>query len=211
IGDAKVGSDSTRYAPALRVAQSKLSQSNLPRKEAYLISDFQKTGWEMREEIHLPEGATLTPISVASGDTSDVVVSSVTFDHKSFSGEERVSVTAGLTNRGFAAVSALPVKLEVDGRLIDTRPITLAANSSGSVTFPAVTVAEANMRGVVHAGASDLLPKDNEFYFVLSPSRPVSVLLIQAEGTPTSGPDSPGFYAATALSVAGTPTFQVES
>ena len=70
-------SDATRYGPALRLAQSLLSQSQLPRKEAYLISDFQKTGWERQEEIHLPEGATLTPMSVAELETSDLSVSSV--------------------------------------------------------------------------------------------------------------------------------------
>ncbi len=42
IDAAKVSSDGTRYAPALRLAQSLLSRSTLPRKEAYLISDFQK-------------------------------------------------------------------------------------------------------------------------------------------------------------------------
>jgi hypothetical protein len=41
------------------MAQGLLSRSNLPRKEAYLISDFQKTGWERQEEIPLPEGAEL--------------------------------------------------------------------------------------------------------------------------------------------------------
>ena len=67
IDAAKVSSDATRYAPALRLAQSLLEPVRpLPRKEAVLISDFQKSGWERQEEIQLPEGATLTPISVAS-------------------------------------------------------------------------------------------------------------------------------------------------
>ena len=37
-------SDATRYAPALRLAQSLLAARPLPRKEAFLISDFQKIG-----------------------------------------------------------------------------------------------------------------------------------------------------------------------
>jgi hypothetical protein len=57
IADAKVSSDATRYAPALRLAQSILSRSALPRKQAVLISDFQRSGWEKQEEISLPEGA----------------------------------------------------------------------------------------------------------------------------------------------------------
>ena len=66
IDAAEVTSDATRFAPALRLAQSLLSRSGLPRKEAVLISDFQKTGWERQEEINLPEGAELKPISVAA-------------------------------------------------------------------------------------------------------------------------------------------------
>ena len=80
----------------------------------------------------------------------------------------------------------LPVKLEIDGRVVDTRPVTIGPNASGSVTFQAFTVAEASMRGVVRAG-TDALAANNDFFFVLSPSRPVSVLIIQAEGEPTSG------------------------
>ena len=52
IAAAKITSDATRYGPALRYAQSVLSRSSLPRKEAVLISDFQKTGWARRAEIH---------------------------------------------------------------------------------------------------------------------------------------------------------------
>src|SRR4051812_26159581 len=77
IAEATVSSEATRYAPALRYAQTKLSQSLLPRKEVVLISDFQKSGWERQEDIHLPEGATLAPVSVADLETSDLSISSV--------------------------------------------------------------------------------------------------------------------------------------
>ena len=50
-------------------------------------------------------------------DFSSLSVTSVAFQRATFSGEERVTVTAGLTNRGAQDVKALPVQLEVDGRL----------------------------------------------------------------------------------------------
>jgi hypothetical protein len=202
IGEAKVSSDATRYAPALRLAQSLLSRSNLPRKEAVLISDFQASGWEQREDISLPEGATLTPVSVASLETANIAVTSVKFQRSSFSGEERVMVTAGVTNRSSSTVKDLAVKLEVDGRLVDTRSVTIEPNAAGSVTFPALTVATA-MRAIVRAG-TDALPADNQFNFVLSPSRPVSVLIVQAEGANSS------FYIATALGIGTSPPFKTD-
>jgi hypothetical protein len=204
IDTAELSSDATRYAPALRLAQSLLSRSALPRKEAVLISDFQKSGWERQEEIHLPEGAILTPISVASQDTKSLAVTSLKFQRTTFSGEERVMVTAGLTNRSADPIKDLPVKLEIDGRLVDTRNVTVDSNAAASVTFPAVTVA-APMRATVRAG-TDALPKDNEFHFVLSPSRPVSVLLIQAEGASAIS----SFYLSTALSIGAAPPFKVD-
>ena len=77
-----------------------------------------------------------------------------------------------------------------------------------SVTFPPVTVANA-MRATVKAG-SDAFPVDNNFYFVLAPSRPVSVLIIQADGTQTSGQGSPSFHLTTALEVATAPRLRTE-
>ena len=109
VGEAKVTSDSTRYAPALRLAQSLLARSNLPQKEAFLISDFQASGWGKREEISLPDGAKLTPISVGTVETANVAVTSIKFQRTSFSGEERVMVTAGVTNRSTTAVKNLDV------------------------------------------------------------------------------------------------------
>jgi hypothetical protein len=209
IADAKVSSDGTRYAPALRWAQSKLTQSALPRKEVTLISDFQKTGWERQEEIHFPEGTRFEPVSVATPGVSDVSVTTATFQRGAFSGEERVGVTVGLTNRGSTPVQKLPVRLEVDGRVIDTRLANLDSNASASVSFPALTVSDLSMRGTVHAG-SDQLAANNAFHFVLSPSRPVSVLVVQAEGEPTSGDDSPSYFLTTALSISTQPPFRTD-
>jgi hypothetical protein len=168
-----------------------------------LISDFQRSGWERQEEISLPEGATLTPVQVGSPDTSNLAVTSVRFQRTSFEGEERVLVTAAVSNRGGQPVKGAPVKLEVDGRLIDTRPISVDANAAGTVTFPQMTVA-AQMRATVRAG-EDEMPADNAFHFVLSPSRPVSVLVIQADAAAGSS-----FYLTTALGIGASPPFQAD-
>lgn len=205
IDAATVGSGATRYAPALRFAQSLLSRSALPRRELVLISDFQRSGWERQEEISLPEGTTVTPISVAELETADLAVSSIAIQRATFSGQERATITAGLTNRGTAPMSAVPVSLEIDGRVIGTRNVSLGANQSASVTFDAVTVPEANLQGAVRAG-TDKLPKNNDFYFVLSPSRPLSVLVIQAEGAGRN--DS--LYLKTALDLGKAPPFVTE-
>jgi len=211
ITEATVSSEATRYAPALRYAQGVLARSTLGRKEAVLISDFQKSGWERQEDIHLPEGATLAPISVADPETADLSISSVAIARASFSGEERVTLTVGLTNRSSAAMNAVPVRLELDGHEIGARAADVGPNASASVTFPPFTAAEANMRAIVRAG-TDKWTANNAYYLAISPSRPVSVLAIQREGGTTApcGPDCPSYYLGTALGLSKSPPFKVD-
>jgi len=205
IRQAAVSSGATRYAPALRLAQSRLNQSTLPRGEVYLITDFQRSGWERQEDIPFAKGATVTPISVADLDTSNLAVSSVAIDRAQFSGEERATIRAAFTNRSGRPVENLPVRLEIDGRPVNSQTVTVPANASASVTFPAVTVAATGMQAAVRAG-TDAMPKDNDFYFVLSPSRPVSVLIIAAEGATRDA----NRFLTEALEVSKTPPFKSE-
>lgn len=215
IGAASVSADATRYGPALRLAQSILSRSSLPRKQAVLISDFQKSGWERHEEISMPAGTEIQPVSVATPDAANLAITTVTFQRTPFSGEERVAITAGVTNRGAREIAALPVRLEVAGRLVETRTVTVGPQASAAVTFPPVTVDVSERASVVAgaagaAGAVDLMPIDNRFDFVLAPSRPLSVLIVQADGVPVSGDNSPSVFLGHAFSTATAPRLAAE-
>ena len=86
VNAAKVGSGATRYGPALKLAESILSRSPLKRRDTVLISDFQRAGWTGSEEVHFPEGMTISTVSVASAGTANLAVPSVTFARTSFSG-----------------------------------------------------------------------------------------------------------------------------
>src|SRR5690606_27495068 len=48
------GAGVTRYTPALKLAQSILGASQLERREAVLISDFQRAGWDGAAGATLP-------------------------------------------------------------------------------------------------------------------------------------------------------------
>src|SRR5580765_2986407 len=160
ISAAKVGSGATRYGPALKLADSILSRSPIKRREAVLISDFQRSGWTGSEEVRFPDGMTVSTMSVASPDTANLAVPSVTFARASFSGQERVTVTAGLSNKGDAAVKDVPVTLTIDGHEIQTERATVAPHASGSVSFTQFTLSTPNVRGSVRAG-TDPMPADN--------------------------------------------------
>ncbi len=77
IDDATVSSEATRYAPALRAGAEPAERSIAAAQGGVLISDFQKTGWERQEEIHLPEGASSRRCRWPTPETSDLAVTSV--------------------------------------------------------------------------------------------------------------------------------------
>src|SRR5262245_17149691 len=151
INAAKVSSGATRYGPALKLAESILSRSAVKRREAVLISDFQKSGWTGSDEAKFPEGITLSAKSVASPSTTNLSVPSVSFARASFSGQERITVTAGLSNKGDDAVRGVPVTLTMDGHEIQTERASVGAHASTSVSFTQFTLAGPGARGSIRA------------------------------------------------------------
>jgi hypothetical protein len=109
-----------------------------------------------------------------------------------------------VANRGEAPLTAVPVTLSIEGRELQTERINIAAHASASVAFAPFTLAEANVRGTVRAG-TDALPADNTFYFVLAPSAPVSVLIVESGDR-----NAPSLYLSKALSVGKAPVFQTD-
>ena len=204
IDIAKVDADSTRYGPALKLAESILGRSQARRKEAVLISDFQRAGWTGSEDVHFGEGYTLTPVSVASPKSNNIAIPSVTFARASFSGQERVTVSAGIANKGSEPVSDVPVTLEVEGHQIQTQQAKIGANATASVSFTQFTVDRPIVKGTVRAG-TDPLPADNVFHFTVSPAAPVSLLLL----TNPDRSDS-ALYLSQALGISTTPIFRTE-
>src|SRR5678815_1267205 len=53
INAAKLSSEGTKYAPALKIASQIIGASTLPRREVVIVSDFQKTGWTTVSYTHL--------------------------------------------------------------------------------------------------------------------------------------------------------------
>ena len=206
LATASVGPGATRFAPALKLAGSLLGESALPRREIILISDFQRRGWEQtpgRDDVKLPERTTLTPVNVASGETSNLSVTPISLQRTRFENHDRVAVTAGLVNHSPKAVSNVMLSLAVDGQSIQSLPASVGAGGSTSVTFAPFTVASRNMRGTVRL-PDDALKRDNVFNFVVSPAEPVHAFLIGR-----SGADKQSLYLSRALAIGESPRVEL--
>ena len=206
VAAAKTGPGATRFAPALKLAGSLLSESALPRREVILISDFQRRGWDQtpgRDDVRLPERTTLTPVNVASGETANLSVTPISLQHTRFENHDRVAVTAGVVNHGAKPVSSVALTLEVDGQAIQSLPVSLTANGSASATFAPFTVASRNMRGTVRL-PDDALGRDNVFHFVVSPTEPVRVVIVDR-----SGAERESLYLERALAIGESPRVEL--
>lgn len=203
IAAAAPGAESTRYSPALRVAGTIVAESTRPRKEVVLVSDFQKLAWTPSEEDRLPAGTVLTPVAVTDTTTSNLSVTPVAVRRTRFEGQERATITGGVTNRGSEAAEGVALALELNGRVVETQRVSAAAQASAAVTFAPITLTPEPARAVVRL-AADGLAADNAFHFVLAPTAPVSVLVIAASGRAANDT-----YLRRALAIGESPRFDV--
>jgi len=194
----------TRFGPALKVAGSILAESPLPRKEAILISDFQRGGWRGEEGAKLPVGSTLTPVLIGGpADKPNATVTTASLARSTFSEQERLTLTASVANRTLAPVTGDSLTLEISGRAIQTVPLNIQPEGSASVAFAPFTVPSRNMRVTVRAGA-DALATDNVFNLVISPLTPVRIVVVDT-GTKAGA----GLYLNRALSIGDAPKFEI--
>lgn len=205
IDGAQPSAGATRYAPALKVASSVLAESSLPRKEAVLVSDFQRVGWQPDEAFRLPSGSAFTPVAIPSSSGVNLAVTPISVQRQREDNQDRVVITGGVMNRGSAAADNVRVELEVDGRAAQSQTVTVAAASSASVTFPPIAMPPAGLRVVTRLPA-DVLAADNAFHAVLSPPTAVTVLLV---GSGNRGDSD--LYLTRALSIGDRPRFEATS
>jgi len=205
VAAAKPRFSSTRYAPALKVAGSILVESSLPRREVVMISDFQRGGWRGEEGARLPKGVELTPVPIqGSADRPNVTVTGISIARSTFSNQERATVTAGVVNRTDRPVSGATIVLDVGGIPVGTKPLAIDPSGAASVSFDAFTINAKNMRGTVRV-SDDALAADNTFNFVISPSEPLHLTLVDRGGATST------LYLTRALSIGDAPRFDVVS
>ena len=124
---------------------------------------------------------------IGDSDTANVAVTPVAI-RRSVLRQERVTVTAGVTNHGAKALDGVDVTLEVNSRPLQTQRVKVDANASSSTTFAPVTLTPAEVRATVRVG-DDAMNRDNAFHFMVAAGRPVRTLLAGRPGT-----RDPGLY-----------------
>jgi hypothetical protein len=195
---------STRYGPALQLAEQVLRESELPRREAVIITDFQRVGWDEEVSSKLPHGTQLTRVDVSDPDPGNIAVANVSLSRSHVSNREQVTVLARITNQGPESIAGLQVTLDVDGQRSAERVVDVAANDAVAVRFSPMPLPQRDVRYVIRAG-EDAMPVDNAYHLMVSPGTPISVLILQH---PSARPEE-SLYLERALQIGREPRYQV--
>ncbi len=204
IDAARPGAGSTRYAPALKIAASVLAESPLPRKDVVLVTDFQRNGWQPDEALRLPAGSVVTPVPIEPGAMRNLSATPVAVQRVRTENQDRLVVTAGVANRG-ADAAAARVDLDIDGRVVQSSPVTVAPNSSASVTFAPITMAASAVR-ITTRIPDDGLAADNAFHVLVEPAEAVATMVVGG-----SGRTAADLYLMRALAIGDRPRFRATS
>ena len=197
-----LSSGATHYGPVLKLAGSILAESGLPRREVVLVTDFQRGGWRGADDVRFPDGAVLTPVAIGDADINNLSVTPVALERSTFADQERVTVTAGVTNHGARTLDAVDVALQINGRAIQTRRVRVDGHASTSATFDPVTLSADEIRASVTLG-QDALARDNAFFFMVAAGRPVRTVLVGRGGSLRES-----LYLTRALAVGDAPRFE---
>jgi Aerotolerance regulator N-terminal/von Willebrand factor type A domain len=191
--------EATRLTPAISVAQQRLTASDAPRKTLVVVSDLQRSAWDLTDEARMAPGTDITVID-AAGDAAlvDRAVRSVDVRRDRRAGVAQMIVSARVTNVG-AAVRGVPVRLEVGGRVVETRTVDLPRDGGATVSFTAVPVPPDPVASRVVL-AADSLTGDDAFHFLLNQSPSLAVLVVEGRQSP---------FLSRALAIGDAPGFEV--
>ncbi|MDF1505004.1 BatA and WFA domain-containing protein, partial [Roseisolibacter sp. H3M3-2] len=204
VDTARAGSGATRYAPALAMASRILAESALSRREALLVSDFQRGGWREAPEARLPAGATLTWADVAAAAADGGALGVVLVREERSAGAAAVRVAARLRASG-GAERTVPVTLRVGGRDVRSARATVVPDRPTTVAFESVPLPPGWSEATVVL-PRDAHPANDAYHFVAAREQQLRVLLVDG---PSRREDA-GLYLRRALGVGAASPFRVD-
>jgi hypothetical protein len=179
LQQARSGRSAVELPASLREAARVLEDSPKPHREIHVITDFQVSAWTGIDETTLPEGIAVYffPIG-AENPPENAWVESIDFSgqilEKGSPIEFRTVIASG---PGFGS-HEVEVELEIDGRVVDRRPMDLGPSSRVALTFRETFAQDGLHLGSVALRGDVGLPEDDVRSFTVRTAREVPVLLV---------------------------------
>lgn len=196
-------SSRSAFAEVSRSARTIAEARNVP-IEVHLFSDLQRTSMPGAfAEMGMPAGTKLVIHDVGSKDAPNFAVESVNAPQV-VADTKNVRLTA--TVRGYGTEqSTQRVALALNGRVLDTKTVTVPADGRATVEFTGLDANYGWNRGEVRLEASDALADDNVMRFAVERADPRKVLFLHEPGRTRSA-----LYFRAALEAASAGLFTLE-
>lgn len=185
IDAAMPGLGSTSYRAALAATADLIGSSRTSEAHVVVVTDLQESGWDQGDRVALQDFATIDVVDV-SEPVSNLAVSGIRITPD--------NLIATVRNWGAESREAV-VKVQVDGRDGDARPVSLGPNQSGEVLWPRPE----GMSARVTVDDSVGLEADNSRYAAIDRAGAALVAVVTATGDM----DREAFYLEQALQAAG--------
>jgi hypothetical protein len=182
VADLQPSYRGTNYSQALKLAGQLLSSAPNLRQEIHLVTDFQLSGWdEGSGSLALADNVDLVLHDVSDPNDFNVNIGPVEISETGSAAQSQARVSVRISSAGdFSG----PVRLEVNGKTIQTKQVAVEKGRTATVEFDPFPLGGALTRGSVRLDAADSLPDDDAAFFVLNPqSRQRVLMLTGSEGS----------------------------
>lgn len=176
----------SRFERAIRQADLKLQRSAADHRTIVLITDRQLAPWQdVRMSSTLRPGTKLEVISPDKAAFRNVAVQNARVDTRFTEADQALSLSVQVRNHQLEPAD-VTLETSIDGKVVDSKPLELAAVTSQTVTVTLPPLPLEPTTGTVKLVVNDELDTDNLAYFAVNPEMPPTVGMLTPKRDPNA-------------------------
>ena len=202
--------DRTDYLDAFQSADEILEGIPIGQKQIYLIGDMQKRGWEnFIETDKLSADVQIHFVDVHAENPQNLAITGVSVPPVVLKEQKAARLVARVRNFGAEPVENLPVRLFIDGNVMDTVELDIEPDDLADAVFSVEFQDEATHTGWVELSEDSLLV-DNKRYFTLQSLQSIKVHAVrEREQSGSRYRSDETFFIKKALASGGNPAARI--
>ena len=185
--------------PSLIRALTMLKKTDMTRKEVYVVSDMTRQSWRDLKAIR-EKDVDFIVLNCGSGEDANISLGDVRCERSSVPQGAEVAIETLV--RSAQVGGEVDVRVELNGRPVDSRPVVLRPGAAAAVTLTFSPQEVGLAHGRVMFRQDDPLAMDNVRYFTLHVGPPVRALIVRDPATVGRG-DQTSFLMGHAVAPAG--------
>ena len=200
ILDIEQGFGHAALATALGAAVEKLDRIDLPRKEVYVLTDMTAQAWRDEVDFLDTEDVRFILVNCWGGQDTNFALDRLAVRAMAVPVGAEVPIETAV--RSHRVGGQIGLQVELDGRMVEQRPLVLPAAGTEAVQLTVSPRREGVVHGRVILGGDDPLAIDNVRYFTIQVNRATELLILRDPTTIGRG-DWTTFLMANAIAPSG--------